>query len=72
MIGPVVKVPMLPVVAKRFVDDAVVANELVVVAFVEVELPVMVRPPLIVEEAFETNPRLNSHERLSVAVVDAA
>jgi hypothetical protein len=38
VIGPAVRVPMLPVVAKRFVEDAVVENRLVVVAFVDVEL----------------------------------
>ena len=37
MIGPAVNVPMLPVVAKRFVLDAVVAKKLVLVLLVVVE-----------------------------------
>ena len=42
---------MLPVVLKRLVEEAVVLKKLVVVALVEVELPVMVRLPTTVEEA---------------------
>jgi len=36
VIGPAVRVPMLPDVANRFVEDAVVAKKLVVVALVPV------------------------------------
>jgi hypothetical protein len=35
---PTVRSPMLPFVLKRFVDEAVEANEFELVAFVEVEL----------------------------------
>ncbi len=38
------------------VVEAVVAKKLVEVAFVEVEFPVMVKLPILVEEAFEMKP----------------
>ena len=70
-VPPIVVLPELSVVAKRFVDEAVVAKKLVEVAFVVVELRVIVKSAFMVEEAFETNPLLKNHERLSVAVVEA-
>jgi hypothetical protein len=48
---PRVELPAFRVVAKRLVEDAVVEKRLVVVALVVVEFPLMVRLPLIVEEA---------------------
>lgn len=42
--------------SQRLVKFAFVANNEVEVAFVEVELPITVKFPLIVEEAEETNP----------------
>jgi hypothetical protein len=47
---------MRPTVANRFVDEAVVAKKLVEVALVEVELPVMLKLPITVDEAPEINP----------------
>ena len=40
VIGPAVKVPMLPLVAKRFVDEPVVVKKLVVVALRAVRIEV--------------------------------
>ena len=55
VIGPAVRVPMLPEVEKRLVDEAVVEKRLVVVAEVVVELSAM-KPPVKVEEAVERKP----------------
>lgn len=51
----------------RFDVDAVVANRFVDVADVEVEFPVIVSPPLIVEEAEDMNPlvRVDNPETVS-------
>ena len=51
-----VRFPPLPVVKKRFVEEAVVEKREVVVALVVVELPVIVRLPSMVEEAVERKP----------------
>ena len=57
MIGPAVKVPMLPVVAKRFVEDAVVENMFVVVALpaTRAEVYTLVDVELVVVELPTTN-----------------
>ena len=55
---PRVVLPAFKTVAKRLVEEAVVEKKFVVVALVVVELPVMVRSALIVEEALEMNPLL--------------
>jgi hypothetical protein len=54
---PRVELPAFRVVAKRLVEDAVVEKRLVVVAFVVVELPLMVRFPTV-EEAVRIMPRV--------------
>ena len=54
VMGPVVRVPMFPVVEKRLVDEAVVENKLVVVADVVVDLTAL--KVVRVEEALETKP----------------
>jgi len=45
VIGPAVRVPMLPEVEKRLVDEAVVEKRLVVVALVVVEFPLAIKSP---------------------------
>ena len=52
----IVRVERFPEVPKRFVEEAVVEKRLVVVAFVVVELPVIIKLELIVEEAVERKP----------------
>jgi hypothetical protein len=52
---PRVELPAFRVVAKRLVEDAVVEKRLVVVAFVVVEFPLMVRFPTV-EEAVRRIP----------------
>lgn len=51
-----VALPVVRLVEKRFVEEAVEAKELVVVAEVVVELPVMMRFASMVEEAVERKP----------------
>ena len=51
----VVSVPMLPVVAKRFVDEAVVVKKLVEVAEVDVEL-IAVKFCMVVEPIWRVSP----------------
>jgi len=55
VIGPAVRVPMLPEVEKRLVDEAVVEKRLVVVALVVVDLSA-IKPPVKVEDAVERKP----------------
>ena len=48
--------PVVRNVEKRFVEEAVVANDAVDVALVVVEFPTIVRFPFTVDEAFEMKP----------------